>query len=325
MKVFVAGASGAIGKRLVPQLLSRNHEVIAMTRSPRKAASLRALGAEPVVADGLDRGAVMDAVLRSRPEVIIHEMTGLAGVASLKKFDQAFAVTNRLRTEGTDYLLEAARAAGVRRFLAQSFAGWNYTRTGTELRTEDHPFVADPPASGRQSLKAIQHLERVVLSAPDLEGIALRYAGFYGPDTSIDVNGDIVDLVRKRGLPIIGKGTGVWSFIHVDDAAAATVAAMERGAPGVYNVADDEPAPVFEWLPGLARLLGAKPPRHVPAWLGRLAAGEMLVLMMTQIRGISNARARQELGWAPRYVSWREGFRSLQSRVPSYELTPELG
>jgi nucleoside-diphosphate-sugar epimerase len=310
MKVFVAGASGAIGKRLVPQLISRKHDVTAMTRSPEKAQALRALGAEPVVADGLDRDAVVRAVAQARPDVVIHEMTGLTGVTDYKKFDDEFALTNRLRTEGTDYLIEAAHAAGARHIIAQSYGGWNYERVGTGLKTEEDRFDPDPPANQRKSLEAIRYLEGAILNARDLEGTVLRYASFYGPDTGLDVNGEITNLVRKRGLPVIGKGTGIWSFIHVDDAAAATVAAMERGATGVYNVADDEPAPVAQWLPELARILGAKPPRHVPVWLGRLVAGDVGISMMTQIRGISNAKARRELAWSPRYPSWREGFRA---------------
>ncbi len=313
MRVFVAGASGAIGKRLVPQLLARGHEVTGMTRSSRTAQALGATGAESVVADGLDREAVIRAVSGARPDVVIHQMTALSAVKSFRKFDEEFALTNRLRSEGTDNLIAAARAAGARRIIAQSYAGWNYDLTGTELRTEEHPFVAHPPANARESLAAIQHLEQAVLNAPDLEGIVLRYANFYGPETSLDVNAEIPTLIRKRGLPIIGKGTGVWSFIHVDDAASATVAAMERGTPGVYNIADDTPEAVADWLPELARLLGARPPWHVPVWLGRLAAGEVGTLMMTQILGISSARAKRALGWQPRYASWREGFRDALS------------
>src|SRR5947209_51368 len=236
MKVFVAGASGVIGKRLVPQLLARHHTVIAMTRSPEKAAALRALGAEPVIADGLDRDAVIQAVVQARPDVVIHQMTGLTGMLDLKKFDDGFALTNRLRTEGTDHLLEATRAAGARHFIAQSFGGWTYGRIGTELKTEEDPFDTAPLHNQRKTLEAIRYLESAAQRVPDLEGIVLRYANFYGPDTSFDVNGDVVALVRKRRLPIIGQGTGVWSFIHVDDAAGATIAAMERGAPDIYNV-----------------------------------------------------------------------------------------
>jgi nucleoside-diphosphate-sugar epimerase len=240
-------------------------------------------------------------------------------MTDFKTFDKGFALTNRLRTEGTDHLLAATRAASVRRIIAQSYGGWNYQRTGMDLRTEEHPFVPNPPANQRKSLEAIKYLENAVLSAPDLDGIILRYANFYGPDTSFDVNGAIVTLVRKRGLPIIGTGAGVWSFIHVDDAAAATVAAAERGVSGFYNIADDEPAPVAEWLPELARLLGAKPPRHVPVWLGRVAAGDVGVSMMPQICGISNAKAKRELGWTPRYPSWRDGFRDTLSLVDALQ------
>jgi nucleoside-diphosphate-sugar epimerase len=308
MKIFVAGATGALGARLVPMLIDGGHDVVAMTRSPGKADGLRALGAEPVVADGLDRGAVMQAVTRAEPEVVIHQMTALAGMKSLKRFDAEFALTNRLRTEGTDHLVEAARAAGARRLIVQSYGSWNYERTGTGLKSEDDPLDSDPPAHQRESLAAIRHLERAVLGAGDVEGIALRYASFYGPGTGIAHGGDIVEMVTKRKLPIVGDGAGVWSFIHMDDAASATIAAMDRGAPGVYNVVDDEPAPVAQWLPELAKAVGAKPPRRVPVWLGRMAIGDVGVSMMTRIRGVSNAKAKRELGWEPRYRSWREGF-----------------
>jgi 2-alkyl-3-oxoalkanoate reductase len=309
MKVFVAGASGAVGHRLVPLLVASGYDVVAMTRSEGKADSLRAAGAEPVVADGLDAGEVTRAITRSQPEVVIDQMTGLTGVSSYKKFDEEFSVTNRLRTEGTDNLLNAARAAGVRRFIAQSYGNWNYARTGTGLKGEDDPFDPDPPAHQRKSLEAIRHLEDAVLGAQGMEGIVLRYANFYGPGTGFALDGDLAELVRQRKFPIVGNGGGVWSFIHIDDAATATIAAIEHGAPGVYNIVDDEPAPVAVWLPELARALGAKPPRRVPVWLGRLAAGEVGVSMMTQIRGTSNAKAKRELGWQPRYQSWRDGFR----------------
>jgi nucleoside-diphosphate-sugar epimerase len=288
---------------------------VAMTRSEGKADSLRAAGAEPVVADGLDAGEVTRAITRSQPEVVIHQMTGLTGVSSYKKFDEEFSVTNRLRTEGTDNLLNAARAAGVRRFIAQSYGNWNYARTGTGLKGEDDPFDPDPPANQRKSLEAIRHLEDAVLGAQGMEGIVLRYANFYGPGTGFALDGDLAELVRQRKFPIVGNGGGVWSFIHIDDAATATIAAIEHGAPGVYNIVDDEPAPVAAWLPELARALGAKPPRRVPVWLGRLAAGEVGVSMMTQIRGTSNAKAKRQLGWQPRYQSWRVGFRDGLSDV----------
>jgi nucleoside-diphosphate-sugar epimerase len=309
MKVFVAGATGAMGKQLVPALLAAGHQVVAMTRSADKAAALAAAGAEPVVADGLDHAAVLRAVTTTVPEVIIHQMTGLTGMKSLKKFDAEFAATNRLRTEGTDNLLTAAREAGVRRIVAQSFGNWNYERTGATLKTEEDPFDPAPPANQRQTLKAIEYTERAVTGAEGIEGVALRYGNFYGPGTGISLDGDISGQVRKRMLPIVGDGAGVWSFTHVDDGAAAAIAAAERGAPGVYNVVDDDPAPVAVWLPELARALGAKPPRHVPVWLGRLFVGEVGVSMMTQIRGVANGKAKRELEWKPRYQSWRDGFR----------------
>jgi nucleoside-diphosphate-sugar epimerase len=323
MRIFVAGAGGALGARLVPMLISGGHEVVAMTRSPGKGGALRAMGAEPAVADGLDRAAVMQAVVRAEPEVVIHQMTALAQMKSLKRFDAEFALTNRLRTAGTDHLVDAARAAGARRLIVQSYGSWNYERSGTGLKSEDDPLDSDPPPNQRESLAAIRHLEQAVLGAGDLEAIALRYASFYGPGTGIARDGDIVDLVADRKLPIVGDGAGVWSFVHIEDAACATVAAIGRGAPGIYNVVDDEPAPVAEWLPELATAIGARPPRRVPVWLGRLAVGEVGVSMMTRIRGASNAKARRELGWEPRYRSWREGFRTGLDAEP--EALPDQG
>jgi nucleoside-diphosphate-sugar epimerase len=309
MRIFVAGASGAVGRRLVPLLVECGFDVVAMTRWPAKRWSLAEMGAEPVVADGLDRGSVMAAVMRSEPEVVVHEMTGLAGVTSFRNFDRAFARTNRLRTEGTDHLLEAARAARVRSFVAQSFGNWNYERAGAAAKTETDPLDPDPPARQRRSLAAIRHLEEAVLGATGLEGVALRYGSLYGPGTAIAPDGDVARLVRGRRFPVVGDGDGVWSFIHVDDAATATLAAIDRRAVGAFNVADDEPAAVSDWLPALARALGARPPRRVPVWLGRLASGEVGVSLMTRIRGASNAKAKTELDWRPRYASWREGFR----------------
>jgi len=310
MRVFVAGATGAVGKRLVPLLVAQGHDVVGMTRSSERAESLRGLGAEPAIADGLDAAAVRQAVEKAKPEVVIHQMTALTGVKSFRKFDDEFALANLLRTEGTDHLLAAARSAGARRFVAQSYGNWNYERSSTEPKTEEDPLDSNPPANQRRSLDAIRYLEEAVVGADYLEGLALRYGTFYGPGTGFAVDGYLAELVRRRRLPIVGDGAGVWSFIHVDDVATATLAAAERGAPGVYNVADDEPAPVAVWLPEYALALGAKPPRHVPVWLGRLATGEVGVSMMTQIRGASNAKAKRELGWEPRYRSWREGFRS---------------
>lgn len=304
MRVFVAGAAGVIGQQLLPRLVADGHAVTGTTTSAAKAERLRALGAQPVVLDGLDAQAVGEAVGRAEPEVVIHQMTALAGLGSnLRRFDRMFAQTNQLRTVGTDHLLAASRAAGVRRFIAQSYTGFSNIRTGGPVKTEDDPFDPSPPAAQRETLAAISYLERAVQAAP-MEGIALRYGSLYGPGAT----DAFVALVRRRLLPVIGDGAGVWSFLHVSDAASATVAALHRGAPGVYNVVDDEPATVAAWLPFLARAVGAKAPYRVPAWLGRLLAGEVGVSMMTQVRGASNARARRELGWQPEWPSWRQGF-----------------
>jgi 2-alkyl-3-oxoalkanoate reductase len=304
MRVFVAGAAGAIGRQLLPQLAAQRHQVTAATRSPGKLTLLRELGAEPVVVDGLDAMAVGEAVARAEPEAVIHQMTSLAGAQNLRHFDQTFAVTNRLRTEGTDHLLAAAAAAGVRRFVAQSYTGWPNIRAGASVKSEEDPLDPDPPTEQRETLAAIIYLERAVQAATAMRPVVLRYGSLYGPGAS----DDLVGLVRKRRVPVIGDGAGIWSFLHIHDAAAATVAALEHGGPGVYNVVDDEPASVAEWLPFLARSVGAKPPRRVPVWLGRLAAGEVGVSMMTQIRGSSNAKAQRELGWRPAWPSWRQGF-----------------
>jgi nucleoside-diphosphate-sugar epimerase len=293
----------------MPLLLAQGHQVVGMTRSPDKAQHLREAGAEAVVADGLDRTAVIDAVVRAKPEVIVHQMTGLAKLASLKNFDDEFALTNQLRTTGTDYLLEAARAAGTRRLVVQSYGNWNYERAGGAIKTEDDRMDPSPPAAMRRTMAAIRYLESTVLGASGLEGVVLRYGSLYGPGTSVAPGGAIVAAIRKRQFPIVGSGAGVWSFAQVEDVASATLAAIERGAPGTYNICDDEPAPVAVWLPELAAAVGAKPPWHVPVWLGRLFIGEAGVSMMTLIRGASNARAKRELSWQPKYASWRDGFR----------------
>jgi len=313
MRIFLAGATGAIGGRLVPLLLEAGHEVTGTTRSPAKADVLRAAGAEPVMADGLDRDAIVAAIAAARPDAIVHQLTALGDLTSLRNLDGAFALTNRLRTEGTDNLLAGAREAGTRRFVAQSFTGWPYARTGGPVKTEDDPLDPDPVPSMSKTLAAIRRLEQTVTQAG---GIALRYGGFYGPGTGLTPGGDQVELIRKRRFPIVGDGGGVWSFIHIDDAAAATLAALERGTPGaIYNVVDDDPAPVREWLPALAAAAGAKPPRRLPRWLARVVAGESVATMMTEIRGASNAKAKRELGWEPAHPSWREGFRAaLQGR-----------
>jgi nucleoside-diphosphate-sugar epimerase len=304
MRVFVAGATGAIGRRLVPQLAARGHRVTATTRSPEKLELLRGLGAEPVIVDGLDAVAVGEAVARAEPDAIVHQMTALAVAMDLKHFDRMFATTNELRTKGTDHLVAAAVASGVKRVVAQSYTNWPNIREGGPVKTEDDLLDPHPPAEQTQSLAAIRHLEDAVLAAP-LEGIALRYGSFYGPGASDPV----VEVLRKRQFPIVGAGTGLWSWVHIDDAASATVAAVEHGTRGIYNIVDDEPAPVSVWLPYLAEQVGAKPPRRVPLWLGRLLAGEVGVSMMTQIRGSSNAKAKRVLRWQPSWPSWREGFR----------------
>jgi nucleoside-diphosphate-sugar epimerase len=304
MRVFVAGATGAIGQQLVPQLVAAGHQVVATTRSRGKAGGLRALGAEPAVVDGLDAMAVGEAVSRAEPEVVIHEMTQVGALNNPRRFDRVFAVTNELRTRGTDNLLAAATAAGARRLIAASFSGWTNSRTGGPVKTEADPLDASPPAAQRETAAAIQYLETAVTEASPVKGVVLRYGSFYGPGASDELFG----LVRKRKLPVAGDGAGIWSFIHVADAAAATVAAVDRGRRGVYNVVDDEPAKVAEWLPYLAKVLDAKPPARVPVWLARLMAGEVGVSMLTQIRGSSNAKAKAELGWTPAWASWRQGF-----------------
>jgi 2-alkyl-3-oxoalkanoate reductase len=315
VRVFLAGATGAVGKRLVPLLVSRDHEVVGTTRTPDKIAPLRAAGAEAVVVDGLDRAAVLRAVASARPDVVVHQMTALAGVRNLRRFDDAFAVSNRLRTEGTDHLLDASRAAGVRRFVAQSYTFWPNSRVGGRVKTEEDALDVDPPRSMAKTLDAIRRLERAVLEASDVVGIVLRYGAFYGEGTAVAPGGDLVEAVRQRRLPVIGRGTGVWSFIHIDDAAEATRLAIEGGPSGLYNIVDDDPAEVSVWLPELARAIGARPPHRVPAWIGRLLAGEAIVSMMTRSRGSSNAKAKRLLGWRPAYPSWREGFLHRPDRV----------
>ena len=304
MRIFVAGAAGAIGKRLVPKLVERGHEVTATTRSADKLDQLRTLGAEAVAMDGLDPVAVGEAVARAEPDAIVHEMTALAGKPDMRHFDRSFARTNELRTKGTEHLLGAANAARVRRFVAQSYTGWTNSRDGAPVKNEDDPLDPRPAKAQTETLAAIRFLEQAVLDAP-LEGIVLRYGNFYGPGASEP----LVELIGKRKLPIVGGGGGVWSWVHLDDAATATVAAVERGRRGVYNIVDDEPAKVSEWLPYLAEVVRAKPPMRVPAWLGRLAAGEVVVQWMTDGRGAANAKAKRMLEWQPAWASWRDGFR----------------
>ena len=303
MRVFVAGGTGAIGRHLIPALVADGHEVIATTRSAGKLADLAAAGATAVVMDGLDRAVVLAAVREAAPEVIVHQMTALGVVKDFRRFDEEFAVTNELRTRGTDYLLEAARLAGTRRFVAQSFTGFTNEYAGTPVKTEDDPLNTDPPASARQTLAGIRYVEQTVPGAVP-EGIVLRYGLFYGPGAA---NGTLAAL-RAGKFPLIGGGTGIWSFCEITDAAAATVAAVTRGAPGLYNIVDDEPAPAAQWVPFLAQCLGAAPAQEIPVSLGLDVAGDYLTAQMTTGRGSSNAKAKRELGWAPRYATWREGF-----------------
>ena len=300
MRVFVAGATGAIGTRLVTQLVEHGHEVIGTYRSPGHDDRVRALGAEPVALDLLDPQAVRQAVFEAKPDAIVHQATALAGVRFGRSLDRSFGPTNRLRTEGTDALLAAARAAGVHRFVAQSFASYRYARVGGPVKTEDDPLDPDPPAMARETNAAMRHLDEAVT---DAGGIALRYGGFYGA-----ANDGLVQPVRKRQFPIVGAGGGISSFIHLDDAAAATVFALGHDGAGLYIIVDDEPAPMSEWLPTLAAALGAKPPRQVPLWLARMNAGKGMVMMAEGSRGASNAKAKRELGWTLRYPSWRQGF-----------------
>jgi nucleoside-diphosphate-sugar epimerase len=308
MIVFVAGAAGAIGRRLVPMLVERGHAVHGTTRSPEKADALRAAGAVPVVIDVFDAAALRAAVVGAEPDVVVHELTALPEVLDPRRMERLFEETNRLRTEVADTLLAAATAAGARRFVAQSFAGWPFARLGGPVKTEDDSLDPEPPPPLRPALEAIERLEHSVIGAAELEGVVLRYGGFYGPGTSLAPGTKQVELIRKRRFPILGEGRGIWSFVHIDDAAAATVAAVEHGARGIYQIVDDEPARVAEWLPALAAAAGAKPPRRLPLWLGRLAAGEVAVVLLDQVRGASNEKAKRELGWRPQYPSWREGF-----------------
>jgi 2-alkyl-3-oxoalkanoate reductase len=308
MKILVTGGTGAIGKFLLPLLLDNKHEVVALTRSVTKAAQLEDSGVSAIIVDPLDKPRLTAAVRRAEPDVIIHQLTALSSVGNFRKFDQEFALTNRFRTEVTDTLLAAARTIGTRRFIAQSYCGWPYARKGGPVKTEEDPLDPKPAESFTKTLAAIRYLEDKVNSTTFLEVLALRYGMFYGPGTAIGKGGAIVKRVRRRHFPIVGGGGGVWSFIHTIDAARATVAAISRGAPGIYNIVDDEPAKVATWLPALAKAVEAKPPYGIPHWLGELTIGKAGVSIMTQIRGGSNAKAKRELNWTPIYPSWRIGF-----------------
>jgi nucleoside-diphosphate-sugar epimerase len=311
MNIFVAGATGAVGRRLVPRLVEAGHEVTGMTRTASKAPVLEEQGAHAVVADALDAEAVGAAVSAAEPEVVVNQLTDLAAIGSnMRRFDSYFETTNRLRTEGNDHLLSAARAAGARRFIAQSFGGWPYARDGERVKDEEAPLDPDPPKGLRATHAAIRHPEEAVTGAEGIEGVVLRYSFFYGPGTSISADPDAgqTAAVRKRRLPVIGDGAGIWSFTHIDDAAGGAIAAIEWGPAGIYNLVDDEPAPVREWVPALAEAVGAPPPRHLPRLVGRIAGGPAAVAMMCEISGSSNAKAKRELGWTPVWPTWREGF-----------------
>jgi nucleoside-diphosphate-sugar epimerase len=326
MKILVAGASGAMGRALVPLLVAAGHDVVGMVQRPRSMEVVRALGAEPRNADALDAAEVLSCFREVRPAVVIHQLTAIPPAPDMRHFDREFVLTNRLRTEGTRNLLAAALDVGTAHFVAQSFAGWTYGRSANgskdKLKTEEDAFDPAPPAKLRSTLDALKALERAVLSEPRITGTVLRYGGFYGPHTSIGKDGSIVQAVRRRKLPLVGEGAGVWSFIHIDDAASATATVVQAGRGGVYNVVDDEPAPVSEWLSFLAHCAHAQPPRQVPAWLARLLIGEHVVAMMNEIRGVSNAKIKRELGWTPRWPSWRGGFREVckSASLPVHDL-----
>ena len=310
MKIFLAGATGALGRQLLPRLVERGHEVTGMTRSESKQQLVRELGGRPVVGDALDPESVAAAVAAAEPEVIVHQLTAIPHALDLRHFARDFAQTNRLRTEGTDHLLAAGRAVGTRRFVAQSYAPAIFARAGGPVKSEDDPLDERPPDQMRATADAIRHLESAVTGAGWAEGVVLRYGAFYGPGTnfSLGPQGTMVEAIRKRQIPLVGRAGGVWSFIHIEDAAEATVNAVEGRGRGIYNVVDDEPATVAEWLPFAARAVGAPAPRRVPRWLGRIFAGEPATVMMTEARGASNGKAKRDLAWTPRHGSWREGF-----------------
>ncbi len=308
MRVLVAGASGVVGGVLVPALIARGHEVTGMVRSPASAEVVRKMGARPVVADALDAQTVLDVLRGVVPHAVSHQLTDIPHAADFRHFARVFEVTNHLRREGLDNLLAASRATGVQRFVSQSFCGWPFARQGGSIKSEEDPLDPNPPAEMATSFDALRHVESTMTSALDVRGMSLRYGFFYGPGTFISQDGPMVVQVRRRRVPVVGSGAGVWSFIHVRDVASATIAAIEGDAVGTFNVVDDEPAPVRDWLPGLARALCAREPLRVPAWIGRLFLPEHLYSMMTQIRGGSNAKFKRTFTWRPSFPSWREGF-----------------
>lgn len=312
MRIFIAGATGALGSRLAARLAEASHEVFGSSRNEAGRATVDALGGTGLVMDPLDADSVRAVVAEAKPDVVVHQLTALSNMSgNMKKFDQDFTMTNRLRTETTDHLLAASRESGVRRFVAQSYGGhWTNQRTGGPVKTEDDSLIDDPGKAARETLRAIKHLEAAVTAAPDIEGVVLRYGNFYGLGNTVSRTGEMGEMVRRGRFPVVGGGAGVWSWIHIDDAAAATVAAIERGAAGIYNITDDDPAPIADWLPYLAEQLGGKEPMRLPAWLAKPLIGELGLALMTTVRGSSNAKAKRELGWTPTYASWRDGFRT---------------
>ncbi len=307
MRIFVAGASGVIGRRLVPLLVAQGHSVVGMTRSDERAEQLGEMGAEPAVVDVFDAEALRRAVTAAQPDVVVHELTDLPQNLDPRRAKEAYARNDRIRREGTSNLVAAAVASGAKRIVAQSIA-FVYRPEGDAVKDEDAPMWDDAPEPFTDSIAAVRQLEDMVVKADGIDGLALRYGFFYGPGTAYAADGSLAEMVRKRRFPVLGKGAGVFSYVHIDDAASATVAAVERGPSGIYNVVDDDPAPMRDWLPVYAEALGAKPPRRLPAWIGRMAAGKFTAAMATQLRGASNEKAKRELGWAPRYPSWRQGF-----------------
>ena len=314
MRVFLAGATGVLGRRLIPNLLERGHSVIGTSNTKTKLSELRKLGVEAVLMNGIERDSVVSAVNAARPDVVVNEMTALSSVRNLKHFDRVFNLTNRLRAEGTAHLLAAAKQCGAKKIVVQSFTGWPFEPSALAT-SEDIPFERDLPAQMIQSQRAIQKMEEMVVSAQPLTGVVLRYGYFYGPGTSFDYQGDLSRAVRRRAFPLIGGGSAVWSLVHIDDAAEATRLAIEGAPSGIYNIADDRPATVSEWLPALARLLDAKRPVNVPAWLGKLFIGESGLYMMTRARGALNGKAKQALNWKPVYPDWRKGLEGELKRV----------
>lgn len=308
MKIFLTGCTGAIGRALIPMVTADGHDVVGLVRTSSKTRVVEALGARAVVGNPLNKHDLTDAIEKAQPDVVINQLTALQNGINFRKFDESLALTNRFRTEVTDTMLAAARHVGARRVLVQSYCGWPFAREGGPVKSEYDPLDPDPPSNCRKTLDAIRHQEDAVCNSKDIEAIALRYGAFYGPGTGIADDGPMVELLRHRKMPLVGNGAGVWSFIHIHDAARATVHALSRGNSGIYNVVDDDPAPVSEWLPVLASAVGAKPPRRIPVWLARLAIGDVGVSMMTQVRGGSNTRAKRELDWTPSFPSWRDGF-----------------